>query len=257
MSSLAVTGNISAANVTANLFGNGAAISSITGANVTGTVANATYATTAGSAGSATTAVTVTGNAQPNITSVGTLTSLAVTGNISAANVTANLFGNGAAISSITGANVTGTVANATYATSAGTATTAGTVTTNAQPNITSVGTLTSLTVNGLITALTSATTTGTTITPTAGSTNQYEVTALATGATIAAPSGTPVDGQRLILRIKDNGTPQTLTWTTSSGAYRARNVTLPTTTVASTPMYIGCIYNTQDTFWDVLAVTN
>ena len=108
-------------------------------------VANLSVAT----AGSATTAGTVTANAQPNITSVGTLTSLAVTGNISAANVTANLFGNGAAISSITGANVTGTVANATYATSAGSATTAGTVTTNAQPNITSVGTLTSLSVTG------------------------------------------------------------------------------------------------------------
>ena len=98
--------------------------------------------------------------------------------------------------------------------------------------------------------------TTNTTITPDSAY-SQYEVTALATGAVIAAPSGTPSDGQRLILRIKDNGTPQTLTWTTSSGAYRARNVTLPTTTVASTPMYIGCIYNSQDTYWDVLAVTN
>ena len=98
--------------------------------------------------------------------------------------------------------------------------------------------------------------TTGTTITPNSAYT-QYEVTALATGATIAAPSGSPSDGQRLILRFKDNGTPQTLTWTTTSGAYRARNVTLPTTTTASTPMYIGCLYNSQDTFWDVLAVTN
>jgi hypothetical protein len=106
------------------------------------------------------------------------------------------------------------------------------------------------------ITLSVTSVTTGTTITPNSAYT-QYEVTALATGATIAAPSGSPSDGQRLILRFKDNGTPQTLTWTTTSGAYRARNVTLPTTTTASTPMYIGCIYNTQDTFWDVLAVTN
>ena len=98
--------------------------------------------------------------------------------------------------------------------------------------------------------------TTGTTITPNSAY-SQYEVTALATGATIAAPSGSPSDGQRLILRFKDNGTPQALTWTTTSGAYRARNVTLPTTTTASTPMYIGCLYNSQDTYWDVLAVTN
>ncbi len=84
-----------------------------------------------------------------SLTSVGTLTALAVTGNISG-----NVFsGNGSGLSAITGANVTGTVANATFATSAGSATTAGTVTTNAQPNITSVGTLTSLGVNGTVTA--------------------------------------------------------------------------------------------------------
>jgi hypothetical protein len=49
-------------------------------------------------------------------------------------------------LTSITGGNVTGTVANATFATSAGTA---ATVTTAAQPNITSLGTLSSLTVSG------------------------------------------------------------------------------------------------------------
>ena len=68
-------------NITAGYFvGNGSALTSLTGANVSGTVANATYAT---SAGSATTANTVTDAAQANITSVGTLTSLSVSGNIS------------------------------------------------------------------------------------------------------------------------------------------------------------------------------
>ena len=119
--------------------GNGSGLSAIAGANVTGTVANASSATTAG---------TVTTAAQPNITSVGTLSSLSVTGNISGANLTGNHYGNGSALSAISGANVTGTVANATFATSAGTVTTA------AQPNITSVGTLTSLGVNGTVTAV-------------------------------------------------------------------------------------------------------
>ena len=162
---LTASGNITGANatlgnsVTANYFiGSGANLTSLAGANVTGTVANATYATSAGSATSATTAGTVTTNAQPNITSVGTLTSLAVNGNITAANITANtgvFTGNGSGLTNLAGANVTGTVANATYATSAGSATsatTAGTVTTNAQPNITSIGTLSSLTVTGDIT---------------------------------------------------------------------------------------------------------
>jgi len=91
------------------------------------------------------------------------------------------------------------------------------------------------------------------TITPTGDTADQYEVTALAATATIAAPSGTPTDGQRLILRIKDNGTVQTLAWTTTSGAYRAVGVVLPTATVASSVFYAGCIWNSQDTFWDVL----
>jgi hypothetical protein len=67
--------------------GSGAGLSSIPGGNVTGTVANATFATSAGTATTATTAGTVTTNAQPNITSVGTLTSLSVSGNTTTANL--------------------------------------------------------------------------------------------------------------------------------------------------------------------------
>lgn len=100
--------------------------------------------------GAATTAGTVTTAAQGNITSVGTLTSLGVNGTVTAVAFTANtgvFTGNGSGLSALAGANVTGTVANATYAVSAGSATTAGTVTTAAQPNITSVSTaFTSLT---------------------------------------------------------------------------------------------------------------
>lgn len=93
------------------------------------------------------------------------------------------------------------------------------------------------------------------TITPTGDTADQYVVTALAQSATIAAPSGTPTDGQKLTIRIEDNGTGRALTWTTTSGAYRAIGTTLPTTTVAGKTIYVGCIYNSQDTFWDVVAV--
>jgi hypothetical protein len=171
---LITTGLISAiGQVTASQFnGSGAGLSSIPGANVTGTVSSATSAT------SATTAGTVTTAAQPNITSVGNLSganiatanitngtaatstatgALRVTGGVGiTGNVYAGAFyGAATGLTSIPGANVTGTVANATYATSAGSATsatTAGTVTTAAQPNITSVGTLSSLSVSGAIT---------------------------------------------------------------------------------------------------------
>ena len=106
-------GNIGAARgVFTNIAGEGGNISNIQGANVSGAVS------------SATTAGTVTTNAQPNITSVGTLTSVAVTGNATAGNVYAN----------------SGTI---------GASLLTGTLTTAAQPNITSVGTLTSLTATG------------------------------------------------------------------------------------------------------------
>lgn len=96
-------------------------------------------------------------------------------------------------------------------------------------------------------------------ITPNANTTDQYNVTALATNATFNAPSGTPVDGQKLVIRVKDNGVARTLSWANTSGAYREVGSTLPTTTAANTSVvyYIGCIYNSQDTYWDVVAVTN
>jgi hypothetical protein len=102
-------GNITGANIiTAGLVtatgvvygssfvGSGSGLTNLTGANVTGTVANATFATSAGSATtagtatsattagfatsatSASTATTVTAAAQPNITSMGALTSLII-----------------------------------------------------------------------------------------------------------------------------------------------------------------------------------
>ena len=103
-----ITSSVSAATFT----GSGAGLTSLTGANVTGVVANASYATAAGSATtatSATTAGTVTTAAQPSITSVGTLTGLATSGIIAAVgNISGSYFiGNGSAL--------TGIVANSTY----------------------------------------------------------------------------------------------------------------------------------------------
>jgi hypothetical protein len=110
--------------------------------------------------------------AQPNITSVGTLTSLTVTGALDV--TTGVITGDGGGLSNVAGANVSGTVGFATVANSvaganvsgevtfaatanaiaganvsgqSANALVAGTVYTPAQPNITSVGTLSSLTV--------------------------------------------------------------------------------------------------------------
>ncbi len=93
-------------------------------------------------------------------------------------------------------------------------------------------------------------------ITPNGDTTDVLNAFGLTGAITLLTPSGTPVDGQRLILRFEDNGTGRGITWTTSSGAFRAVGVTLPTTTVATKITYVGCIYNTTDVFWDVIAVT-
>lgn len=88
--------------------------------------------------------------------------------------------------------------------------------------------------------------------TPDADNNDIYTVTALATGATFGAPTGTPVNGQALVIRVKDNGTAQTLAY---NAIYRAIGVTLPTTTVISKTLYLGMIYNSADTKWDVTGV--
>jgi hypothetical protein len=93
------------------------------------------------------------------------------------------------------------------------------------------------------------------TLTPNGDTTDVFNAFGLTGAITVATPSGTPVDGQRLMLRFEDNGTGRGITWTGTSGAYRAVGVTLPTTTVASKVTYVGCVYNSTDVFWDAIAV--
>ena len=85
---------------------------------------------------------------------------------------------------------------------------------------------------------------------------DQQSFSALANALTINADVGTPVDGQRTILRFKDNDTPRALTWTTGTAkSFRAIGVTLPTTTVVGKTTYVGCVFNSFDDRWDVIAV--
>jgi len=90
-------------------------------------------------------------------------------------------------------------------------------------------------------------------ITPDISTYDQYALTAQAANLTINAPTGTPVDGNKLLFRILDNGTSRTLTW---NATYTVIGVTLPTATTANKTTYVGCIYNAAATRWDVIAVT-
>jgi hypothetical protein len=92
----------------------------------------------------------------------------------------------------------------------------------------------------------------GATITPDADVTDIGKVT-IAGNRTMAAPSGTPVAGQKLILRVKQDATgSRTMTW---NSIYRFAGGSAPAlTTTASKTDYLGFIYNSDDTKWDCLA---
>lgn len=88
--------------------------------------------------------------------------------------------------------------------------------------------------------------------TPNTDNFDQYNFTDIAVALTIAADTGTPTVGQKLVIRLKDNGTARALTW---NAIYRAIGVTLPATTVINKTTYVGFIYNATDTKWDAVAV--
>lgn len=90
-------------------------------------------------------------------------------------------------------------------------------------------------------------------LTPDISASDVYAYTALAAGLTINAPTGTPLDGDKLIFRLLDNGTSRALTW---DATYTVIGVTLPTATTISKTTYVGCVYNATNTRWDVIAVT-
>ena len=77
-------------------------------------------------------------------------------------------------------------------------------------------------------------------------------ITAQAVGLSLLNPTGSFVEGQALMIRIKDNGTARTIAFGTS---YRAIGVTLPTTTVISKTLYLGVIYNSTDAKFDIVGL--
>ena len=107
--------------------------------------------------------------------------------------------------------------------------------------------TLTNKRVNPRVTTVSGA------VTPNADTDDQFNAIGLATSATIVNPTGTAVDGQRLTLRLKNTtaGSTTTLTW---GSAYTGRGINLPGSMLDFS--YIGCIYNSVTSGWDVIAVT-
>jgi len=90
---------------------------------------------------------------------------------------------------------------------------------------------------------------------PTINTDNCDAVTITAQAADIASMttnlSGTPVNFQKLIIRIKDDGTARAITW---GAKFVAKGVALPTTTVISKLLTVGFIYDTVATTWGCVA---
>jgi hypothetical protein len=90
------------------------------------------------------------------------------------------------------------------------------------------------------------------TLTPNIDSYDMEVILSLNQNLTVANPTGTPTDGQRLTIRIKDNGASRTISWGT---AYRgSSDLPLPTATTAGKTMYLGFIYNADFSKWDFVA---
>ena len=104
--------------------------------------------------------------------------------------------------------------------------------------------------VTNTVPRVTSVTST-TTLTVDSSTTDQAAITAQSGALTIASPTGSPANGQKLIIRIKAVGI-SVITW---NAIFRIIGTTLPISTTANKTIYVGLIYNSLDTKWDVVAV--
>jgi cytoskeletal protein CcmA (bactofilin family) len=258
---LNVNGSITATNI----YINGYSVSTTTFTG--GTVANAVNINNTTSSTSTTTgALTVSGG-------VGIRGNLTVGGAITATNI----YVNGYAVSTATGAGTAftgGTVANAVNinSTASSTSTTTGALTViggvGIGGNVYAAGTVNaqSYYVNGQVAAIIS---TNSGLRPVHSTTTeslslidvnlygQYNVTALDRPLTIAITTSLsmPLDGQRLIIRIRDNGAvANSLNYTTGVGQLREVGLALPLLTILGRVLYIGAIYNQSENYWDVLS---
>lgn len=83
---------------------------------------------------------------------------------------------------------------------------------------------------------------------------SQFSLRSQAVNLTIAAPINGLNDGQKLTLRIKDNGvSSRTIAW---NAVFVAIGTTLPLSTAAGKYLYVGCIYDESAAKWHVVAVS-
>jgi len=88
--------------------------------------------------------------------------------------------------------------------------------------------------------------------TPTGGGkNNELYITALAEASELQAPSGTPVNGNKLLVRILDDATARALTY---NAIYNGTLADLPSTTTISKTLYMLFLYNSEAVKWELVA---
>jgi hypothetical protein len=126
------------------------------------------------------------------------------------------------------------------------------TIGTVAVPTISSTSTLTNKRINPRVST---SSTGNTTPTPNADTDDVYVATGMTVNMVFGAPTGgTPVDGQRLTIRILGTAA-RTLGF---NAIYRfSSDLPAPTTTITTKTLYLGFIYNATDSKWDNVAQLN
>lgn len=119
-------------------------------------------------------------------------------------------------------------------------------------PSISSTNTFTNKRITARVTTIAS----NGTPTVNTDNTDLVTITALAVNITNMTTnlSGTETNGQKLIYRILDNGTPRTISWGTS---FEDAGEALPTTTTTSKLLTVGFIYDTVSSKWGCVAVAD
>lgn len=105
---------------------------------------------------------------------------------------------------------------------------------------------------NKRITPRVQTVTSSATITAASDSEDGCVVTALAVNTNLAAPTGTPTQGQEYWYRFKDNGTARAIAY---NSIFRAVGFAAPSTTIANKTLYMRYRYNSTDTKWDLVHV--
>jgi hypothetical protein len=122
--------------------------------------------------------------------------------------------------------------------------------------NVVTTASTDTLTNKRVTTRFTTVASTTTSVTIDVSTTDMHITTAQAGALLYNNPTGTPTEGQKLIIRIKDDGIGvRALTYGTQFRA--SSDLALPSTTILGKTLYMGFCWNATDSKFDLLAVMN